>query len=151
MGDYRFDIGQQFQRVCFRRNGLCLIERKKLTFHASRSMVSTVFAPGVPEVENEFNSTSSAMSSLMVSIYVMGSAVGPLFLTPLTEVSGRLPMTHFANILFMIAAIVCSAAVNMPMLIIARLFMGVASSVPVTGLVVRVLTHSPGQSLYVSL
>lgn len=68
----------------------------------------------------------------MVSIYVMGSAVGPLFLTPLTEVSGRLPMTHFANILFMIAAVVCSAAVNMPMLIVARLFMGVASSVPVT-------------------
>ena len=95
-------------------------------------MVSTVFAPGVPEVEKEFNSTSSAMSSLMVSIYVMGSAVGPLFLTPLTEVSGRLPMTHFANILFMIAAVVCAAAVNMPMLIIARLVMGVASSVPVT-------------------
>ena len=103
-----------------------------MTFHVSRSMVSTVFAPGVPEVEKEFNSTSSAMSSLMVSIYVMGSAVGPLFLTPLTEVSGRLPMTHFANILFMIAAVVCAAAVNMPMLIIARLVMGVASSVPVT-------------------
>lgn len=96
-----------------------------------RSMVSTVFAPGVPQVEKEFNSHSSAISSLMVSIYVMGSALGP-FLTPLTEVSGRLPVTHSANVLFMIAAIVCATAVNMPMLIIARFAMGVASSIPVT-------------------
>jgi len=32
----------------------------------------------------------------------------------------------------MIAAIVCAAAVNMPMLIVARFVMGMASSVPVT-------------------
>lgn len=96
-----------------------------------RSMVSTVFAPGVPQVEEEFNSHSSAISSLMVSVYVMGSALGP-FLTPLTEVSGRLPVTHSANVLFMIAAIVCATAVNMPMLIVARFTMGVASSIPVT-------------------
>lgn len=95
-------------------------------------MVSTVFAPGVPQVEEEFHSNSSAISSFMVSVYVMGSALGPLCLTPITEVTGRLPITHMANVLFMISAIVCATSVNMPMLIISRFFMGVASSVPVT-------------------
>ncbi|KAI9934840.1 hypothetical protein ASPWEDRAFT_175566 [Aspergillus wentii DTO 134E9] len=96
------------------------------------SMVSTIFAPGVPQVLKEFGTDNSALSSLVVSIYVMGSAIGPLILTPLTEMSGRLPMTHVANVLFLVASIVCATSVNMPMLIVARFFMGVASSVPVT-------------------
>ncbi|PWY73565.1 MFS general substrate transporter [Aspergillus heteromorphus CBS 117.55] len=96
------------------------------------SMVSTVFAPGVPDVIREFHINSSSISSLMISVYVMGSAIGPLILTPLTEVSGRLPMTHAANILFAVAAVVCATSVSVSMLIVSRLFMGIASSVPVT-------------------
>ncbi|OGM39470.1 MFS multidrug transporter [Aspergillus bombycis] len=96
------------------------------------SLVSTIFAPGVPEVLKEFHIDNSSLASLMVSIYVMGAAVGPLVLTPITEMSGRLPVTHGANALFMIAAIVCGSSVNISMLIVSRLIMGIASSVPVT-------------------
>ncbi|KAE8131962.1 major facilitator superfamily domain-containing protein [Aspergillus pseudotamarii] len=96
------------------------------------SLVSTIFAPGVPEVLKEFHTDNSSLASLMVSIYVMGSAVGPLVLTPITEMSGRLPVTHGANIVFMIAAIVCASSINISMLIVSRLIMGIASSVPVT-------------------
>ncbi|KAB8272740.1 major facilitator superfamily domain-containing protein [Aspergillus minisclerotigenes] len=96
------------------------------------SLVSTIFAPGVPEVLKDFHTDNSSLASLMVSIYVMGSAVGPLVLTPITEMSGRLPVTHGANILFMIAAIVCASSINISMLIVSRLIMGIASSVPVT-------------------
>ncbi|KAA8650668.1 hypothetical protein EYZ11_003459 [Aspergillus tanneri] len=96
------------------------------------SLVSTIFSPAVPQVMDEFHTDNSSISSLVVSIYVMGAAIGPLILTPITEMSGRLPMTHAANFLFFIAAIVCGASVNMPMLIISRLVMGLASSVPVT-------------------
>ncbi|KAB8235352.1 MFS transporter [Aspergillus alliaceus] len=96
------------------------------------SMVSTIFAPGVPEVLKEFHTDNSSIASLMISVYVMGSALGPLMLTPITEMSGRLPVTHAANILFMIAAIVCASSINISMLIVSRLVMGIASSVPVT-------------------
>ncbi|GMF77961.1 unnamed protein product [Aspergillus oryzae] len=102
------------------------------TLTAIRSLVSTIFAPGVPEVLKDFHTDNSSLASLMVSIYVMGSAVGPLVLTPITEMSGRLPVTHGANILFMIAAIVCASSINISMLIVSRLIMGIASSVPVT-------------------
>ncbi|KAE8350895.1 major facilitator superfamily domain-containing protein [Aspergillus coremiiformis] len=95
-------------------------------------MVSTIFAPGVPEVLKEFHTDNSSIASLMVSIYVMGSIIGPLILTPITEMSGRLPVTHAANIFFMIAAMVCASSVNVSMLITSRLVMGIASSVPVT-------------------
>ncbi|PLN75976.1 synaptic vesicle transporter [Aspergillus taichungensis] len=96
------------------------------------SMVSTIFAPGVPQVLAEFHNSNPSMESLIVSIYVMGAAIGPLVLTPITEVSGRLPVTHAANLLFVAAASVCAASINLPMLILSRLVMGLASSVPVT-------------------
>lgn len=95
-------------------------------------MVSTIFAPGVPQVLEEFHSNDSALSSLIVSIYVMGAAIGPLCLTPFTEMSGRLPITHIAHVLFVVAAAIGGASVNMVMLIVARFFMGVASAVPCT-------------------
>lgn len=95
-------------------------------------MVSTIFAPGVPQVLEEFHTDDQALASLMVSIYVMGAAVGPLCLTPFTEMSGRLPITHVAHVLFVVAAAVGGASVNMVMLIVARFFMGVASAVPCT-------------------
>lgn len=95
-------------------------------------MVSTIFAPAVPQVLDEFGTHDSAISSLMVSIYVMGAAVGPIFLTPFTELTGRLPITHAANVLFVVAAAVGGGSVNMAMLIIARFVMGIASSVPCT-------------------
>ena len=62
----------------------------------------------------------------------MGAAVGPVFLTPLTEMSGRLPITHVAHVLFVVAAAIGGGSVNTAMLIVARFFMGVASAVPCT-------------------
>lgn len=95
-------------------------------------MVSTIFAPGVPQVLEEFHTNDSAIASLMVSIYVMGAAVGPIFLTPFTEMTGRLPMTHAAHVLFMVASAIGGGSVDMIMLVVSRFFMGVASSVPST-------------------
>lgn len=46
--------------------------------------------------------------------------------------TGRLPITHAAHILFVVASAVGGGSVNMSMLTIARFIMGVASSVPCT-------------------
>lgn len=117
------------KRTCHPPDLLC---GKHVMLTIASSLVSTIFSPAVPAVQDEFNNHDDSISSLMVSIYVMGAAIGPLILTPITEMSGRLPMTHAANFLFLAADIVCAASVNMPMLIVSRLFMGMASSVPVT-------------------
>lgn len=41
-------------------------------------LASSMFAPGVPEVMREFNSDSPLLATFVVSVYVLGWALGPL-------------------------------------------------------------------------
>lgn len=45
-------------------------------------LASSMFAPGVPEVMRDFNSTNNMLEGFMVSIYVLGFAFGPLSRSP---------------------------------------------------------------------
>ena len=49
-------------------------------------LASSMFAPGVGFVSKEFNNTSAILASFAVSVFVLGFAVGPLFLSPLSEI-----------------------------------------------------------------
>jgi MFS family permease len=51
-----------------------------------------MFAPGVPELMQEFHSTNIELGTLVVSIYVMGFAFGPMVLAPMSELYGRMPI-----------------------------------------------------------
>ena len=95
-------------------------------------MASTIFAPGVPDAMRDFHSTDSALSSLLVSIYVVGLAIGPLLLSPLSELYGRAPVMHTANFVFLVATILCAVSVDLAMLIVFRLIMGLACCIPLT-------------------
>jgi MFS family permease len=95
-------------------------------------MASTLFAPAVPSVLKGFHSTNSALASLMVCVFIIGFVIGPLVLSPMSEIYGRLPVTHISNVTFLIASIVCAVAVNIPMLVVFRLVMGLAGCVPMT-------------------
>ena len=90
-------------------------------------MSSTIFAPGVPQAMEEFHSNNLALSPLLISIYVIGLAIGPLFLSPLSELYGRIPLMHATNFTFLVAAILCAVSVNIPMLLVLRLIMGVST------------------------
>lgn len=48
-------------------------------------LASSMFAPGIPELMREFNGTNETVASFLVSIYVLGYAVGPLIIAPLSE------------------------------------------------------------------
>ena len=43
-----------------------------------------MFAPGVPQLMGEFDSSNSVLASLVVSIYILGNAFGPILLAPLS-------------------------------------------------------------------
>lgn len=96
------------------------------------SLAPTMFAPGIPALQDEFNNHNSSLSTLLVSIFVVGIAIGPLCLTPLGELYGRSMILHVANVIFFVTCIVSAVAVDIPMLIVMRLIMGLASSVPAT-------------------
>jgi len=55
---------------------------------------SSMFAPSIPALLIEFDSTNTILGSLVVTIFVLGLATGPLFFAPLSELYGRSYVQH---------------------------------------------------------
>jgi hypothetical protein len=93
----------------------------------NRIMVSTIMAPALPLIAQEFsmNSTETMMS---FSSYVLATAFGPLIIGPLSEVYGRSPILHASNIWFLVFNIACGFANNKHALIAARFLAGFGAS-----------------------
>lgn len=95
-------------------------------------LASSMLAPGIPEVMREFDSTNQTVASFVVSVYVLGYAVGPLIIAPLSELYGRLIIYHSCNSLFICVTIACAVAPDMGSLIFFRFVEGCAGSAPLT-------------------
>jgi len=95
-------------------------------------LASSMFAPGVEDVLKEFHSTSTLLASFCVSVYILGYAIGPLAVAPLSEIYGRLPIYNISNVFFVIFTIACAVSSNLSMLIVFRFFAGMAGSTPIT-------------------
>jgi hypothetical protein len=93
---------------------------------------SSMFAPGVPELMEEFKNKNVLLASFVVSVYILGFAVGPLFFAPMSEIYGRLPIYHSCNLGFLLMTIGCAKATNLNMLIGFRFLAGVFGSAPLT-------------------
>lgn len=92
-----------------------------------RIMVSTIMAPALTTIASELNmnSTESAMS---LSIYLLATAFGPLFIGPLSEIYGRKVILHASNVWFLVWNVVCGFATTKGTLIAARFFAGFGAS-----------------------
>ncbi|KAJ5553408.1 hypothetical protein N7494_002786 [Penicillium frequentans] len=95
-------------------------------------LASSMFAPGVPEVMADFNTSSTMLATFVVSVYILGFAFGPLIVAPWSEYSGRLVVYNVCNVLFMIFNIASALAPNLASLIIFRFLDGVAGVTPTT-------------------
>ncbi|KAH7109498.1 putative MFS multidrug transporter [Dactylonectria estremocensis] len=88
------------------------------------NLASTMFAPAASQLMEDFDFSSTLLSSLAVSIYVAGFAIGPLIWAPLSEVYGRLTIYAISSVLF-VAFIVGSAfATDLGMFLAFRLLSG---------------------------
>lgn len=81
---------------------------------------------------DDFHVSNPSLIPLLISIHVIGFATGPLLIAPLSEVYGRVPLTHASNVVFVFASILCATSVNLPMLLFSRVLIGLAGCVPVT-------------------
>lgn len=95
-------------------------------------LASSMVAPGVPEILKDFNTANETIGALVVSIYILGYALGPLFIAPMSEVYGRLITYHVNNILFIVWTIACALAPNIGALLTFRVLAGIAGSCPIT-------------------
>lgn len=56
-------------------------------------------APATPHILDEFHSNSQLESTVLVSSWELGEVIGPLIIGPVSELYGRLPVYHTANII----------------------------------------------------
>jgi multidrug resistance protein len=102
------------------------------TFVLYSNLAATMFAPGAPALIEEFHVTNSVLSILTVTIYVFGFALGPLFLAPLSELYGRLPLYHVSNVVYVAFTVGCALSNNIGTFLAFRFISGCAASVPMT-------------------
>ncbi|KAH6842627.1 general substrate transporter [Chaetomium sp. MPI-CAGE-AT-0009] len=93
---------------------------------------SSMFAPGIPRILEEFHETSSVTSTFILSIYILGFAFGPLIVAPMSEIHGRSLLYNIGNVFFTIFSICTALSNSIGMLMAFRFLMGVAGSVPIT-------------------
>lgn len=93
----------------------------------NRILVSTIMAPALSIIAKELhmNATESALS---LSSYLLATAVGPLFIGPLSEIYGRQVILHASNIWFLAWNIACGFAYTKELLIGARFLAGFGAS-----------------------
>jgi len=83
-------------------------------------------------VLRDFDCRSESLAEFVVSIYVLGYAIGPLLIGPASETYGRYRVYVFCNILFLVFTIACAVAQSMSQLIIFRFFAGCFGVCPIT-------------------
>ncbi|KAL7269161.1 hypothetical protein RUND412_008182 [Rhizina undulata] len=95
-------------------------------------LASSMFAPGVSELMQEFESSNVQLASFVVTVYVLGFAVGPLLLSPASEFYGRSLIYNVSNICFLACTISCAEAKSMGMLIAFRFLAGCFGAAPLS-------------------
>ncbi|RAO68927.1 uncharacterized protein BHQ10_004939 [Talaromyces amestolkiae] len=102
------------------------------SFLLTANLAATMFAPGAAALAHEFHITSSTITSLTVSIYLAGFAVGPMLIAPLSELYGRLVIYHICNIIYIGFIVGCALGKNTGMFLVFRFLAGCAASGPLT-------------------
>ncbi|KAF7597521.1 hypothetical protein BBP40_003768 [Aspergillus hancockii] len=82
-------------------------------------LYSTSYTSGVADIAAEFG-TSSTVVMLGLTMYLIGLAVGSMFMAPLSEVYGRKPVSVGCLFIFMILIIPCALAKSVVTLIVVR-------------------------------
>jgi len=95
-------------------------------------LASSMFAPSVPIVMSEFRPKRTELTTFVISIFVLGFAVGLIGIGPISELYGRRMVYQISNVLFVLFTVLCAEAQNLGMLFAFRFLAGCAGSIPLT-------------------
>ncbi|SPO24007.1 related to MFS multidrug transporter [Ustilago trichophora] len=93
-------------------------------------LASSMIAPALPLLSEEFNVESSVEQSLMLSTFVLGYAFGNLIFAPATEMFGRRIVLQTTNIMFIAFNLGCGASQSSAQMTVLRFFAGLGGSAP---------------------
>ncbi|KAH8664612.1 major facilitator superfamily domain-containing protein [Xylariales sp. PMI_506] len=91
---------------------------------------SSMIAPCLQLIANEFHVQSSIIRNLYLSAFVLPFAFGTLLMAPLSEWAGRKPVLLFSASIFMTFTIACGFAQSSAQLIIFRVLAGSGACAP---------------------
>ena len=94
---------------------------------------SSIVAPALPILREEFSISSEFATQMVLSIFILSSAVGPLVISPLSEVYGRRPVLHLTMLFFFIFNLSCAFSKTTTQLLVFRFFAGIGGSAPSIG------------------
>ena len=95
-------------------------------------VASSMVAPSLTTIAADFGITSEVESQLVLSIFILAYAVGPLFLGPLSEIFGRRIVLQLANGFFLVFNLACGFAQNSGQMIAFRFLSGLGGSAPLS-------------------
>lgn len=87
-------------------------------------------APALTSIHSDLGFTSTTLSILSLSIFVLGSAFIPLMTAPLSEVFGRSFVLQSMNLFYILFNTLCGAATSPTELIVFRFFAGIGGAGP---------------------
>lgn len=94
---------------------------------------SSNIAPGIKNIAETFHAEDNlTKASMPVSIFLLGYAVGPLFLSPLSEIYGRSIVLLSSCVFFCVWLIGCALAPSLDSLIVFRFLSGLGGSAVLT-------------------
>ncbi|KAI4165240.1 MAG: hypothetical protein LQ342_001108 [Letrouitia transgressa] len=91
---------------------------------------SSIVAPAIVAISDEFNITNEVEQQMVLSVFVLAYAVGPLFLGPLSEIYGRVPVLQIANLAYLVFNTACGGCKNKGEMIAFRFLSGFGGSAP---------------------
>ncbi|KAH3977678.1 hypothetical protein HBH70_184390 [Parastagonospora nodorum] len=99
-------------------------------FTVGAPISSSMIAPALSSISAEFGMTKGVMSQIPLSIFVLGYAVGPLFLGPLSEIYGRVIILQLSNLFYLLNNLGCGFAQTSGQLMAFRFLSGLGGSAP---------------------
>lgn len=96
------------------------------------NLSSVMFAPAASDLCIEFGIRDSTLATLTVTIYILGFAFGPLLISPLSEIYGRLPCYFIGNACWLVLTVGIAVSKNTATFMVLRVLAGIAASSPMT-------------------
>ena len=91
---------------------------------------SSMIAPAISTLAKDFHVASDAEAQMMLSIFVLSYAFGPLLLGPMSEVFGRVRVLQLSNLFYLVWNSGCGFARNKKEMIVFRLLAEIGGSAP---------------------
>ncbi|EFQ36764.1 major facilitator superfamily transporter [Colletotrichum graminicola] len=89
---------------------------------------STILAAALPRIGSDLHLTSEVELQAIFSVFTLGYIVGPVFLSPLSDIYGRVIVLQLSNVVHLLANAACAAAMSSTTLILLRLVAGMGGS-----------------------